>query len=274
MRAFQRLQEEIIKNSDDETIFAWAHRRFRGYGSLLAPSPEAFQHSRGLRSFLFDNCRTHFYSTNKGLRLVFPCFPEKRNSIIVGGTDIAHCLDNIPTEKAPADLGSTKSLSKDTDYIIVPLNCRLDHTNVLDGEDIVALRLARQGSTYVRTNCSQWITLTATQMRPLGGSTNHRWCWHHVELVDLGERPPRGLRLKPWEVFLEASHQNSDTPFVVMIAEDADNADVQLTRSVIYDKRAIYARVSSPKEPLLRSITRQEVVLRNIPQGRVEHSKL
>jgi hypothetical protein len=40
-RAFIRLQEEIMKNSDDQSLFAWEFTRNTHCG-LLAPSPAAF----------------------------------------------------------------------------------------------------------------------------------------------------------------------------------------------------------------------------------------
>jgi ankyrin repeat protein len=43
-KAFIRLQEEIMKVSDDYSLFAW--ESFQGHGSLLAASPADFVHSR------------------------------------------------------------------------------------------------------------------------------------------------------------------------------------------------------------------------------------
>ena len=56
MKAFRRLQEEIIKSSNDESIFAWASDRnprhrsddSSNYAGILAPSPAAFAHSGDL----------------------------------------------------------------------------------------------------------------------------------------------------------------------------------------------------------------------------------
>ncbi|KAI0382155.1 heterokaryon incompatibility protein-domain-containing protein [Hypomontagnella monticulosa] len=65
-KAFQRLQEEIIKYSNDYTIFAWEGR---GNWNFLAPGPSSF--ARGGRIQLTHH---HFYEpefqlTNQGLRL-------------------------------------------------------------------------------------------------------------------------------------------------------------------------------------------------------------
>ena len=50
MKAFRRLQEEIIRKENDESIFAWASEREKfdnttSYGGILAPSPAAFAYS-------------------------------------------------------------------------------------------------------------------------------------------------------------------------------------------------------------------------------------
>lgn len=70
-RAFRRLQEEIIKNSDDHSIFAWRddsdNRRERS--GMLAPSPKCFEHTG---DFNFKPNRDNilpFAMTNKGLSI-------------------------------------------------------------------------------------------------------------------------------------------------------------------------------------------------------------
>jgi hypothetical protein len=71
-RAFIRLQEEIMKMSDDQTIFAWnaGWSSYRNRG-LLAPSPEFFVDSGTfVRSVHLGS--THFISTNRGINLQLP----------------------------------------------------------------------------------------------------------------------------------------------------------------------------------------------------------
>lgn len=45
-KAFIRLQEEIMKNCDDDTLFAWTARQDRGSDGLLADSPRMFRKAR------------------------------------------------------------------------------------------------------------------------------------------------------------------------------------------------------------------------------------
>jgi hypothetical protein len=70
MKAFRRLQEDIVKHSNDLTIFAWevpsnCKQRYIG---LFAPSPDAFATSSGINPFSDDEA--DFSITNKGLRLI------------------------------------------------------------------------------------------------------------------------------------------------------------------------------------------------------------
>ncbi|KAL8662320.1 MAG: hypothetical protein Q9202_004849 [Teloschistes flavicans] len=73
-RAFIRLQHEIIKTSDDESIFAW----FCRYGSdeqassILAPSPEAFKRSGHIVAHFPMTGKRPFSITNKGLQYQIP----------------------------------------------------------------------------------------------------------------------------------------------------------------------------------------------------------
>lgn len=84
--AFMRLQHEIIKISDDESIFAWRSAPCRG--GLLAESPQAFKSSRKVRPMPPDRFggsttsgplgpKNPFTMTNRGLHihmLIFPVF--------------------------------------------------------------------------------------------------------------------------------------------------------------------------------------------------------
>lgn len=69
-KAFERLQEEIIKQTTDMSIFAWkAKDKSQQYRGILAQSPAEFAHCYRLR--LAPSMRTGFETTmtNKGLRL-------------------------------------------------------------------------------------------------------------------------------------------------------------------------------------------------------------
>ncbi|KAF5671803.1 beta transducin [Fusarium heterosporum] len=100
IKAFKRLQEEIIKSTDDESIFAWRQPRYRvagkTYWSLLANSPSAFDmdHSskdlNGLvpkmAKYLSLRSGTSTSMTNRGLDLELSLTPfpiDKSGSIFL-----------------------------------------------------------------------------------------------------------------------------------------------------------------------------------------------
>jgi hypothetical protein len=71
--AFQRLQYEILKGSDDESIFAWwtprnSIRNKLGTG-MLARSPHDFRHSAEAHPWPFDRDARPYSMTNKGLQI-------------------------------------------------------------------------------------------------------------------------------------------------------------------------------------------------------------
>ncbi|KAJ8115983.1 hypothetical protein OPT61_g2492 [Boeremia exigua] len=87
--AFIRLQLELLKNSNDHTIFAWgafekAHldaAEFRATTTVLAPSPACFRYSAGFRTTFADRSDrslTHEI-TNNGLRICLPCVDKPGN---------------------------------------------------------------------------------------------------------------------------------------------------------------------------------------------------
>jgi Heterokaryon incompatibility protein (HET) len=76
-RAFMRLQLEILRKTDDESIFAWAKQEdlvfrtfnFSEYSGLLASSPTEFELSRNVQRSTFDVGSPPYSMTNKGLSI-------------------------------------------------------------------------------------------------------------------------------------------------------------------------------------------------------------
>ncbi|KAI1092557.1 SNF2 family N-terminal domain-containing protein [Rostrohypoxylon terebratum] len=92
--AFKRLQEEIIRQSDDESIFAWGLGRPGGRGSsfrLLAKSPADFMGCDDIRvlSGIWPGCSmrnlSHYSMTNKGLLIERPFrrLPEPFETVLM-----------------------------------------------------------------------------------------------------------------------------------------------------------------------------------------------
>ena len=74
-KAFIRFQEEIMKDSDDQSLFLWEpnnsvpHMVPRG---LLAQSPAEFKESADMLPYHFSKASTPFAATNRGIRLHLP----------------------------------------------------------------------------------------------------------------------------------------------------------------------------------------------------------
>ncbi|OMP84464.1 Vegetative incompatibility protein HET-E-1 [Diplodia seriata] len=96
--AFQRLQEEIIKVSDDHSLFAWSpltqFSRYlpHSYRGVLAEYPRQFSsdviHGRPTGGFHY--WRTSYMMTNKGLQIKLPLVPSETSSTIYYG--ILDCI--------------------------------------------------------------------------------------------------------------------------------------------------------------------------------------
>jgi hypothetical protein len=95
-RAFLRLQEEILKSSDDHSLFAWranVDSRF-SYRGLLAQSPDEFSYHKHLfpeSSYrIFDDYPTSYqlyddhptWITNKGVQITLPLCPLPKVRIV------------------------------------------------------------------------------------------------------------------------------------------------------------------------------------------------
>ena len=81
-QAFIRLQEIIIQETDDETIFAWAGVDEGGSG-LLAPSPANFAQSADMELIKRHEERAIFEKTNRGLRIEVMMLPCEMNTYVV-----------------------------------------------------------------------------------------------------------------------------------------------------------------------------------------------
>lgn len=72
--AFRRLQEEIMKACDDQTMFCWSQPEECGLTSTsaLAPSPRYFSNCADMRASKVDNHETPFDLTNTGIKICVP----------------------------------------------------------------------------------------------------------------------------------------------------------------------------------------------------------
>ena len=70
-KAFLRLQEEIMKTSDDHSLFAWVDRSYVHHPprGLLATDPSLFSHSRDMLPYQYEEFRPPFLMTNRGLQI-------------------------------------------------------------------------------------------------------------------------------------------------------------------------------------------------------------
>jgi hypothetical protein len=80
-RAFLRLQEEIIKTSDDMSIFAWVSPKagFSAYRGLLAQSPSEFAQSSDIH-WARGTSNEPYQTTNKGINISLPLIARESRS--------------------------------------------------------------------------------------------------------------------------------------------------------------------------------------------------
>ncbi|KAK3291813.1 HET and ankyrin domain protein [Chaetomium fimeti] len=90
VKAFARLQEEILKTTDDLSLFVWKEEGADRSSGLLAPSPGAFRYSGAVRRSKPTNGPS-FIMDNKGIHLSIPLITVKRRespfAIIHSGED-------------------------------------------------------------------------------------------------------------------------------------------------------------------------------------------
>jgi hypothetical protein len=154
-QAFIRLQLEIMKVSDDESLFAWTDGSIRSTFSqttgLLANSPMAFQHSGDIVSSSHGHGSTIPYSmTNKGLNISFTLMPAAEA-----------WQRGVPVDKSEA-----YPLIPDYSQSFAPLNCYIPAIPSIEDNHIL-LRLARG----TNRNGNEWCArLCSTRLLQLPSS--------------------------------------------------------------------------------------------------------
>jgi hypothetical protein len=145
-RAFQRLQEEILKHSDDESIFAWSDKSAKADDShvILADSPSYFKDSGNIGPLLDwkDERRRPWQTTNFGLNIrrtlvagQMPLFCCRRGqpgylSITIGSIGDRSVRCNL------AEIGTCMHVSQD-DNLYFPLEMPHGDQFVLTSETII-----------------------------------------------------------------------------------------------------------------------------------------
>jgi hypothetical protein len=86
-KSFLRLQLEILKVSDDESIFAWEGYTVTYGKGLLASSPDEFANSGNVCRADYDTERPPFSMTNKGLRIELILI--RQNGVIIAPLNCA-----------------------------------------------------------------------------------------------------------------------------------------------------------------------------------------
>jgi hypothetical protein len=83
-KAFLRLQEEILKNSMDHSLFAWEDIDRRHIDTprrgLLARSPQDFSRSARIVPFRSLHHKAPYSMTNKGLQFQLPLVPGRQSN--------------------------------------------------------------------------------------------------------------------------------------------------------------------------------------------------
>ena len=131
-KAFVRLQEMIISNSSDESIFAWRSQRFQSSG-LLAPWPDCFRYSGDvvLRPDKISYTRAAYQMTGQGQSFPAPLY-------LVWDVEV----------KTPSHFFGAKNKE-----IEMTMQCWTRQQGELNA---IALYLDRVGGYWKRVRCGEW----------------------------------------------------------------------------------------------------------------------
>lgn len=139
-KAFRRLQEEIMKISEDETLFAWEGSEFEMDSSsadVLASDPKDFSEAKHLLPYSSDEPVVPYSMTHRGLRI---CLQRFRLSELQG--DIEDIRRSIRPLRSPVMIWADNN-----DLVWASLKCHVAH----DYHHAVVIPLRHDSAnTYVR----------------------------------------------------------------------------------------------------------------------------
>ena len=162
-RAFHRLQLEIIRQSNDHSIFAWEPvQQERQMTSVLAPAPNFFKDAQHIHSAALsrhNEART-YEVTNNGLRITLPCITVSEDHVVAlldcqtdPGTIVGVWLENLGKGKFQRLAGSRLTIlsadeEEDADllsmcvvidhelkHLVSPAPCQIAVDQILADED-------------------------------------------------------------------------------------------------------------------------------------------
>ena len=107
-RAFRRLQEEIVRTEDDESVFAWHIDGPLHSENIFAPSTSSFAHCGNISKALYDE-RQPYSMTNRGLQIDVVLLPRADGYFI----PLNCCITSADGSEAPLALVVDKTKERD-----------------------------------------------------------------------------------------------------------------------------------------------------------------
>ncbi|RMD43053.1 hypothetical protein DV735_g1980, partial [Chaetothyriales sp. CBS 134920] len=169
-KAFMRLQLEILKKSDDDSIYAWKSPTPMHKSGLLATWPTAFADSGNIVQLVFVDDPTPWIPpvmTSIGLEMRGRYERDDPHQDAVDARHGVHTIHTAINNDSEMCLfmfcGPLRNNQEDTADDELPITRQSKH---LDREKVLSLVLRRQGATWQRVNCNALDFVDYTMCRP------------------------------------------------------------------------------------------------------------
>ncbi|KAI3327073.1 HET-domain-containing protein [Xylariaceae sp. AK1471] len=146
-KAFIRLQQEIIRISDDHSIFVWSLASLSNYPGLLAPSPDAFANSSRIEPRCLGRKQSSYTMTNRGLSITLQLTPWAADTYLA----LLECVSPASALGPLCHVGIfLRRLRQDDQYARITLNSR--HYHYFNGDKIFMKRPLQAVTINVKQN--------------------------------------------------------------------------------------------------------------------------
>ena len=225
-RAFTRLQEEILKETDDQSLFAWGSQSYaylKTHTGVLALHPLDFAMSKNIIPFPSKPRRQPYSMTNKGLQIELPILEviddEEHGSYCIALLD-CHYEDDFSHIIALSLVDTEKSFEFLRSHIKPVITYPIERMKDLEvGTIVISKHPSTMGETKVFRKCLVRVKCTEPRVYTMEQIGGHNTKWNPEAMVlNMTFAIPDGVLQYASSTIMFTDIEHGNSSFAIFIA--------------------------------------------------------